>query len=365
MTLVTIQVAVRPPYPVHVGPGVLVALAPALGRFRGAALLTDRNVEALHAERLAPLAGLPRLALEPGEAAKSFATLERVLEFMVAAGLERGSVLATFGGGVVCDLGGLAAALYMRGIAVVHAPTTLLAQVDASVGGKTAVNLRAGKNLAGAFHQPREVACDTDLFGTLGRNELRSGLGEVVKTALLGAPGLFELLEREAGALLAREADVHARVVAACVQHKAGVVAADEREAGVRRSLNLGHTFAHAIEHAAGYGRVPHGVAVAVGLVQALHASEALGLLEDEALCGRVEALLGALELPASLADLRREFGVELEPAALVRAMAVDKKARRAEPSLVLPVGVGRLELDVAPGNEFLLRRLEADAARA
>jgi 3-dehydroquinate synthase len=311
-------------------------------------------VEGLYATRLGALADAPRLALPPGESTKTLSTVERVLDLLAGAGLGRDSLLVTLGGGVTSDLGGLAASLYMRGVAVVHCPTTLLAQVDAAIGGKTAVNLRAGKNLAGTFHQPLSVLCDTDVLGTLDDHELASGLGEVVKSALLGAPGLLERLEHDAARLVAREPEALAGVVEACVRLKAGIVASDEREGGPRRSLNLGHTFAHAIEHAAGYGRVPHGVAVAVGIVLALEASRSLGRLEDADLPARVAALLGALGLPASLAELRRSCGRPLGAEELERTMELDKKVARGEVRLVLPRGVGRVDLDVRPSAGLL-----------
>jgi 3-dehydroquinate synthetase len=237
----------------------------------------------------------------------------------------------------------------LRGIAVVHCPTTLLAQVDAAIGGKTAVNLRAGKNLAGTFHQPRAVLCDTEVLATLEPSELASGLGEVVKSAVLGAPSLLETLERDAARLVAGNAQALAPAVEACVRLKAEVVARDERESGPRKVLNLGHTFAHAIEHAAGYGRIPHGVAVAVGIALALETARALGRLEDPALPARLRDLLGALGLPASLSELRRESGVSLDPGELMRSMQMDKKSQQGALGLVLPRAVGRIDLDVRP----------------
>jgi 3-dehydroquinate synthase len=339
-----IEVATRRPYPVEVGAGALQELASALPR--PAAVLTDANVERLHAARLGTAAHLPRLALEPGEDSKSLATLERVLEFLAAAGLDRRATLVAFGGGVVGDLGGLAAALYMRGIETVQCPTTLLAQVDSSVGGKTAVNLRAGKNLAGVFHQPRLVLADSTLLATLSDEELRSGLGEVVKSALLAGAEAFAELEREAERLLAREPEALAAVVARCVALKASVVARDEEERGERKSLNLGHTFAHALERAAGYGRIPHGVAVATGLALALEASRRAGQLAEHGLAERLARLLARLGLAGDLAELRARYGVRLEPAELRAAMRHDKKGGPARPAFVLVRGLGRVAWD-------------------
>ena len=349
MSVRTLSVDVAPPYPVHVGAGALERLGEVCEPFGARAVLTDARVEELHGERLAALGAAPRLALEPGEDAKDLGGLGHVLDFLAGAGLDRAGLLVTFGGGVISDLGGLAASLYMRGIAVVHAPTTLLAQVDAAIGGKTAVNLSAGKNLAGTFHQPRAVLCDTALLATLDDDELRSGLGEVVKSALLAGEDDLARLERDAERLLARDAEALAGTVAACVALKARTVAADEREAGPRRALNLGHTFAHAIERAAGFGRVPHGVAVAVGLGLALRLSEAQGRLRDAALPGRLAALLGRLGLPAGLAELRAAYGAALAPVDLERAMRLDKKGRagRMRPVLLAAPGAPVLDAEV------------------
>jgi 3-dehydroquinate synthase len=346
VTVARIAVATRRPYEVVVGPGVLRGLDAALPADPPCAVLSDATVERLHAARLGRSAALPRLALEPGEGSKTLPTLERALEFMLQAGLDRRSTLVAFGGGVVGDLGGLAAALFMRGIACLQCPTTLLAQVDSAVGGKTAVNLRAGKNLVGAFHQPSGVLADTETLVTLPEEELRSGLGEVVKSALIGDGELLALLERETRAVLARDPDCLGEVVARCVRVKAAVVARDEEERGERKLLNLGHTFAHAIERAAGYGRIAHGIAVGVGLILALRASEETGMLEDHALPVRVAALLAKLGLPRDLRVLRAESGARLAPSEILAGMRHDKKGRSARPAFVLVRGLGALAPD-------------------
>lgn len=361
----TVDVAVAPAYRVAIGPGLLGAARASFDPARGCAVIADRRVAELYAARL-ELAAAPLFAIEPGEAAKSFAVLERALEFFAASGLDRASTVVTLGGGVVADLGGLAASLYMRGVAVVHCPTTLLAQVDASVGGKTAVNLAAGKNLAGTFHQPRAVFADTATLATLSDHEFRSGLGELVKTALLDGEELFARVERDAERLLGRDADVLAAAIASAVTHKARIVAADPTEKGERKSLNLGHTFAHAIEHSAGYGRVPHGVAVAAGLGLALDAAAALGLLADAALRPRLTRLLERLGLPASLDALRARGGPTLAPAELAAAMRLDKKGRGGEARFVLPRGLGAVALDVVVPAEVLAAVLAGrDASRS
>jgi 3-dehydroquinate synthase len=359
VSVCAIRVEVASPYVVDVGPGALDSLDEVAGPFSTRAVLTDTRVEALHGARLGALAAAPRLALEPGESAKDLRGLGRVLDFLAGAGLDRSSLLVTLGGGVISDLGGLAASLYLRGIAVVHAPTTLLAQVDAAVGGKTAINLRAGKNLAGAFHAPRAVLADTRVLATLDDLEFRSGLGEVLKTALLDGEDALARLERAAAGLLARDAELLGEVVAACVTLKARVVAGDERERGARRALNLGHTFAHAVEHVAGYGRIPHGLAVAAGLACALELSRRAGRLRDPHLGARVARLLEALGLPRGLDDLRAAFATGLPAADLRAAMDADKKGRAGRPRFVLVAAAGEPLLDVE-ADETTLRELLA-----
>jgi 3-dehydroquinate synthetase len=343
------------PSRVRVGRGLL-RVAPDLG---GTLLVADGRVLELYGDLDT---GLPRLELVGAESSKSLGELERLLDGLAAAGLDRGSRLVALGGGVTTDLGGLAAALYMRGIDWVALPTTLLAQVDASVGGKTAVNLGAGKNLAGAFHPPSEVLVDPDVLATLAPREVASGLGEVLKAALLGAhtPAerpLLELLEEApTAALLDPDPDLMVEVVGACVAHKADVVEGDLREAGPRKALNLGHTFAHAIERTAGFGRIPHGVAVTAGLHLALATASRLGLLTEPELPGRLDALTARLGLPGRadpLGDLVRAWGAPLATADLLAAMGLDKKGHAGRPRLVLPrsLGVVELAVEVAPAE--------------
>ncbi len=348
----TIPVQTEPRYDVHVGVGLLSRVDAFTEDYARRAILADARVEKLHGTELAGLEDLPRLCVAPGEDSKSFDCLERLLEFMAEAQLDRSSCLITFGGGVVGDLGGLAASLFKRGCTVVHAPTTLLAQVDSSVGGKTAINLRAGKNLAGTFHQPRAVFADTSTLSTLAPAELRSGLGEVVKTALIGGEPELQLLEQHAQALLACEAQALQEVISACVRVKARVVASDPTEKGARRTLNLGHTFAHTIEHAAGYGTIPHGVAVAAGLGLALTAARHQGLLEDAALEERTHGLLQSLGLPADVAQLRATYGTPLDCDTLIAGLRHDKKGAVGAPEFVLPARVGDVRLGLPlPGD--------------
>ena len=344
-------------YDVTIGPGVRSQVAGAVRQHDRVAVLSDARVLVLYGK----LAGLEEASLKSlpgGEDIKTLAVLETVLDFCSASSLARSSAIVAFGGGTVGDLGGLAASLYKRGLDVIQVPTTLLAQVDASVGGKTAVNLSSGKNLAGTFHQPAAVFCDTDLLSTLDENEYQSGLGEVIKTALIGGHDELARLASSASALRNRETETLTHVVADCVATKARVVASDPTERGARRSLNLGHTFAHAIEHAAGYGRVPHGIAVGVGLGLAARASEQAGLAADSSLAARVAALLDVFGLPQSLADLRARYDLQdtLSIPRLIEGLGHDKKGRVGAPEFVLMRG---------PGDIVLGERIERSAIEA
>jgi len=268
------------------------------------------------------------LVLPPGEETKSLESLGRVLDFLAAQGVDRRGVLFAVGGGVIGDLGGFAAATYLRGIDYYQVPTTLLAMVDSSVGGKTGVNLRAGKNLAGAFHQPRGVFISTDLLATLPAREFAAGMAEVIKYGLLGDRRLFGRLE---GAPLTVASAELPAVIRRCCAIKARIVEADEYERAVeggRALLNLGHTFGHAIEQATGYRRYLHGEAVAIGLAAAARLSREIGLLASADVV-RVDAVLNAHALPTRL-------GTPLPLTALATAMARDKKVRAGLPRFVV-----------------------------
>jgi 3-dehydroquinate synthase len=358
--LTCVPIGTEPSYEVRVGRGALADLQALIAERPSAALIADERVAQLHLARL-PDGNLPLLRVPAGEACKELSHLGSVLEALAASGLERASLVATLGGGATSDLGGLAAALYLRGVDFVACPTTLLAMVDASVGGKTAINLGAGKNLAGVFHQPRAVLADLDTLATLPAEEWRSGLGEVAKTWLIAGDSLEPALAG-VGALPPDEgADWSAlgSLITACVQTKARLVAADAREAGPRKALNLGHTFGHAIEHVAGYGRVPHGIAVAVGLGLATRYAARIGLLEDMDLPERLGGLLSAWGLPPSLSALRRSAG-RLDADALIFAMGRDKKNAYGRVRLVLPRRAGDIALDVE-ADPVLLREVLLD----
>ena len=296
---------------------------------RKVAVVTDETVATRQSAALRSMFGhLPKLVLPAGEETKSIAELGRVLDFLAAQALDRTGVLWVVGGGVIGDLGGFAAASYLRGIEFFQVPTTLLAMVDSSVGGKTGINLTAGKNLAGAFHQPRGVFIDPDFLATLPAREFAAGAAEIIKYGLLGDAKLFAQLEREP--LTARSASL-AAVIRRCCELKAKMVEADELELaadGGRALLNLGHTFGHAIERVAGYGTYLHGEAVAIGLGAAARLSQKLGTL-SAADVARVDAVCTAHSLPIRL---RAPLAVP----ALLDAMARDKKVRAGLPRFVV-----------------------------
>lgn len=335
------------PYDVHIGAGALGSVGDLLDGFTSAALIADERVFELHSGKLGALRELPRVLLPGGEDCKRFAVLEDLLDQLVRLGLERGSGLVLVGGGTITDVGGLAAALFQRGIPYLSCPSTLLAQVDASVGGKTAVNLRAGKNLAGCFHQPSGVWIDPELLATLPEEEYQSGLGEVLKSALIAGESALAKLEFGAADLVLRQTKAIESAIADSVRIKADIVARDELEQGSRAVLNLGHTFAHAVEQVAGFGRIPHGTAVAAGLGLALELSRRRGILRSAGLQARVAALSESLGLPTGLAELRERYSQSLPAEQLLQATARDKKSRSGRPEFVLVRDLG----DILPAQ--------------
>ncbi len=312
-------------YPIHFGANLTSSVATRVATLqaddRRCVVVTDRAVERAQSVILRQMfQDAPLFALEPGEETKSLDGLARVLDFLAAEKVDRRGVVFAVGGGVIGDLAGFAAATWLRGIDFIQVPTTLLAMVDSSVGGKTGINISAGKNLVGAFHQPREVFISTGMLGTLPAREFSAGMAEVIKTGLLGDVGLFESLEARP---LAVDSPELAGVIRSCCRLKAAVVQADEREtakSGGRALLNLGHTFAHAIENVAGYGEYLHGEAVGIGLAAASRLSQKLGYI-DAAAVARVEAVIARHALPTRLRE-------PLDYAALQAAMTRDKKVR-------------------------------------
>lgn len=288
-------------YPIRIGPGLLRD-----GRIRQwagdqALIVTNEPIAPHYLPAVrAALAGVPQLdelILPEGEAAKTPETANQIITTLLERGHKRGTTLFALGGGVVGDMTGFAAAVYQRGVAFVQIPTTLLAQVDSSVGGKTGVNHPLGKNMIGAFHQPRGVVIDTDTLVTLPRRELSAGMAEVIKHGMLADAELFAWLEGSMESLMRLDAESMVYAIKRNVEIKAAVVAQDERESGIRAILNLGHTFGHAIETAMGYGRWVHGEAVGVGLVMAADLSCRLGRI-NLATAGRVRALVERAGLP-------------------------------------------------------------------
>jgi 3-dehydroquinate synthase len=310
---------------------------------RAAAIVCDDTVAALYAQRLAAALGTAGLRsavlpVRPGEGSKSFGPLADLCDRILGARIERGDLVVALGGGVVGDLAGFAAAIVRRGMRLVQAPTTLLAQVDSSVGGKTGINSAHGKNLVGAFHQPSLVLADTALLDTLPLREMRAGYAEVVKYGLIDDLGFFEWCERNWRAILEGGPERDEAVAASC-RAKAGVVVRDEREEGERALLNLGHTFGHALERVTGYdpARLVHGEAVAIGLALAFRFSVRLGLCAGQD-AGRVAGHLATAGLPTALAQVPGGSGT---PEALLDAMAQDKKVKDGALTFILARGIG------------------------
>jgi len=308
------------------------------------AIVTDRNVAAHHLARLEDglaAAGLrsEAIVLEPGEATKSFAALGPLCERLLEAGIERGDLVLALGGGVIGDLAGFAASIVRRGVRLVQVPTSLLAQVDSSVGGKTAINTPQGKNLVGTFHQPSLVLADIDVLSSLPERELRAGYAEVVKYGLIGDAGFYDWLEAHWRRLFGNDREVLADAVEISCKAKAAIVARDETETGERMLLNLGHTFGHALEAWCGFSsRLLHGEAVAIGMAQAFRLSEQLQFCPPGA-AARMEAHLSAVGLPSRIAHIA---GPDRPVAAdLLRLMGQDKKVQDGQLTLILVRGIG------------------------
>jgi len=339
-------------YDVRVGPGLLETLgetASGLDDVTSAVVISETTVAGLYGARATgslAAAGVrhSQITFPAGEAHKTLGTVSAVLDelFAISPPVDRSCLIVTLGGGVPGDLGGFVAATALRGLRFLPCPTTLLADVDASVGGKTGVDHPAGKNLIGAFHQPVGVLIDVETLRTLPRAELVGGLAECVKHAVIRDAGLLEFIEDNVEPILSLDADVMTELIARNVAIKADVVSADEREAGERAHLNLGHTIGHAIEAFVGYGEISHGEAVSLGMTAACRIAVDRGLVEAEA-AERVEELLARLHLP-----VRREG---LDPQEVWRIMQHDKKALAGQVRMVLPVMLGAAAVfdDITP----------------
>jgi 3-dehydroquinate synthase len=340
MQTLTVALADRS-YPIHIGAGLLrepALLQQTLGT-RNVLLVSNTIVAPLYIEALRPsLAGrqVVEVILPDGEQHKSLATAARVFDVLIANRMARDTVVVALGGGVVGDLAGFVAACYQRGIDFVQMPTTLLAQVDSSVGGKTAVNHPGGKNMIGAFHQPRAVLADTQVLATLPERELQAGLAEVIKYGLICDAQFFDWLEQNMAQLLARDPAALAHAIYRSCQIKAEIVARDEREQGERALLNLGHTFGHAIEAATGYVGWLHGEAVGAGMLIAADLSQRLGALASSDV-QRIAALLRAAGLRTQAPPIGADRAADY--------MSIDKKVQSGRVRLVLMQGLGRARL--------------------
>ena len=344
---ITVELGERS-YPIFIGNGLLGGGFDLSAHVRGpdCLVVTNETVEPLYLDALvADLNGkqVRVISLPDGEAYKTLETVEDILDTLVENGANRDTTVVALGGGVVGDVAGFAAACYMRGVDFIQVPTTLLAQVDSSVGGKTGVNHASGKNLIGAFHQPRAVLVDTGTLKTLPDRELKAGLAEVIKYGAIVDADFFAWIEDNLEALIARDSDSLAAAVQRSCELKAEIVAEDERESGRRALLNFGHTFGHAIEHCQGYGEWLHGEAVAAGMVMAAQLSA-----NDAALCGRIERLLERAGLPTRPPPIAAND--------LLAAMSLDKKVHSKQLRFVLLRSLGEAFVT----SDYDTARLEA-----
>ncbi|MBC9882769.1 3-dehydroquinate synthase [Bradyrhizobium sp. INPA01-394B] len=358
-------------YDIVIGRGVLSSLGARVAALRPGvrtAIVTDRTVAKYWlepAEASLAAAGIPtsRVVVEEGEISKTYAGLEKVSEALIAAKIERNDLVIALGGGVVGDLAGFAAAILRRGVDFVQVPTSLLAQVDSSVGGKTGINSPQGKNLLGAFHQPVLVIADTAVLDTLSPRQFRAGYAEVAKYGVLGDEAFFTWLEKNHADIF-RGGSAREHAIATSCRAKAGVVSRDERETGERALLNLGHTFGHALEAATGFSdRLFHGEGVAIGMTLAAQFSAKLGMI-GEADAARVERHLIDAGLPTRLQDIAGFAQEGLADAdALMALMAQDKKVKRGKLTFILLEAVGRAviakDVEPTPVRDFLQEKLK------
>ncbi|MEZ2146866.1 3-dehydroquinate synthase [Bradyrhizobium sp. DN5] len=361
-------------YDIVIGRGVLASVGERVARLRPGvrtAVVTDRTVakhwlEPTEASLTAASIPTSRIVVEEGEISKTYAGLEKVSEALIAAKIERNDLVIALGGGVVGDLAGFAAAILRRGVDFVQVPTSLLAQVDSSVGGKTGINSPQGKNLLGAFHQPVLVIADTAVLDTLSPRQFRAGYAEVAKYGVLGDEAFFSWLEKNHADIF-RGGSAREHAIATSCRAKAGVVSRDERETGERALLNLGHTFGHALEAATGFSdRLFHGEGVAIGMTLAAQFSARLGMIGEHD-AARVERHLIDAGLPTRLRDIAGFAQEGLADAdALMALMAQDKKVKRGKLTFILLEAVGRAviakDVEPAPVRDFLQEKLAQKA---
>ncbi|PHO02343.1 3-dehydroquinate synthase [Rhodobacteraceae bacterium 4F10] len=356
-------------YDIHIGPGLLAQagalIAPVLKR-KQVCVVTDENVAQLHVETLR--AGLAEagismevLVLPAGESTKNWPNLERTVEWLLEQKVERRDMVVAFGGGVIGDLTGFAAAVLRRGVGFVQIPTSLLAQVDSSVGGKTGINSKQGKNLIGAFHQPALVLADTEVLGTLTARDFLAGYGEVVKYGLLGDARFFDWLEEQGPALASGDMDARIAAVKRSCEMKAEIVARDETEQGDRALLNLGHTFCHALEAATGYGdRLLHGEGVAIGCALAFELSHRLGLCSQEE-PSRVRVHLKEMGMKVDMSDIEGDLP---DAEGLLDLMGQDKKVVDGQLRFILARGIGQSFVTSDVPRDVVKTLLEDELAR-
>lgn len=331
-------------YDIFTGSGLLAGGIPQLGKIvakRKCHIVSDTNVAGLYGEQLARTLGghgavISNSTFQAGEQSKNFSTLENILRDMLNAGLDRGSLVVALGGGIPGDVAGFAAAIYMRGIDFIQIPSSLLAMVDSSVGGKTGIDLREGKNLVGAFWQPSLVAADIDMLKTLPERELRCGLAEIVKYGMITDEDLFYLLENNISGLLGRDPELYTAIVARCCKLKADVVSQDEKESGLRAILNYGHSFGHALEAVSDF-TIGHGEAIAIGMCMAADLAVSQNMLSSGD-AARQEQLLVKLGLPVRYS--------KLNPETVTAAMSRDKKNRDGRLVLILPRAIGAVTIE-------------------
>lgn len=333
-------------YDIHIEKSLLNSISDYIGDADKWMIITDRNVDQLYGEKVVKaLEGkeIHKYIIDPGEESKSFSTVENILNEMIEKGLTRKSKIIALGGGVVGDLAGFCASIYMRGISFIQIPTTLLAQVDSSVGGKTGVNMAQGKNMVGSFYQPRAVIIDTDTLRTLPKRELISGMGEIVKYGVIWDYEFLNLIEENLQAIMNLEEELMKKIIKKCCQIKAEVVSKDERELGLRKILNFGHTLAHAIETLTDYKRYTHGEAVLIGMYHEALMAKDFGYIDEEYF-KKIGNLIKDLGVCLNIS----EFSME----SLREAMMKDKKNKDGKISFIFPKGRGRVE-------EVLLKKEE------
>lgn len=343
-------------YPVFVGRGILYNLKPQLkkyGRFKNYFVIIDRNVARFHIKNVKRAIGRHKkilyYELKPGESSKSHDQLRKIYDALIKNNYGRDTLMVAIGGGVTGDLAGYSAATYMRGLQLVHIPTTLLSAVDSSIGGKTAINFNGYKNIIGAFYHPDMVLIDSELLRTLPRKEHIAGLGEVIKYAYISSPDLFNLINDNFTNILNKEEKITDEIILRCAAIKAGVVSNDEKEYGLRKILNFGHTFGHAIESVSGF-KLRHGLCVVYGIVAELYLSNKIGVLSRKKLTKYLElpGKFGLKDIPSNL-DFEKMYQVMLS----------DKKNRNGKINFVLLSDLGKILLDVEAGKRDILYAFE------